>query len=520
MESLKSKLLTYYGLKEEDYESYTAEPTYSLIPTIEGELSVLEAKKTLFAAIKAKQSIIVYGDYDTDGIMATSIIVRTLALMGVEAKHFIPSRYIDGYGLNKENAKKIVESGFGLAILVDNGVSCFEEVAYLRENNVNVIIIDHHDLPASLPPANAIIHDELLKYGECSVSAGFLSYLFSRVLLNRNDPYLFTLGSLSLLSDVMPMKAQNRAAVGLMLREIREHEFPEIVWLTNKKYIDEKILGIEVIPKINSVPRLKEGHEANNLVKYFANLEGKDKFKLAEQLREINEERKTVANEGFEKIYLDDSPGFCVKGDSPEGLNGLIANKILDKKNVPVLVFSPSKASKGCLVGSFRSKEGADFPSLIEELGDLPIKNGGHAYAGGITIKEEDFMRVNELFLSWASRHPLLKAKEDTKPIEIDIGEATLDTYIEIRKFGPFGEGHPEPTFLLKDVEVGALRILKDEKPFKAIPNRGKVTIKSFKFAKEALINDKISLKGTFGINEFKERRTFEFTCEIEKEDN
>ncbi|MBQ4254812.1 MAG: hypothetical protein II721_02290, partial [Bacilli bacterium] len=175
--------------------------------------------------------------------------------------------------------------------------------------------------------------------------------------------------------------------------------------------------------------------------------------------------------------------------------------------------------SKGCLVGSFRSKEGADFPSLIEELGDLPIKSGGHAYAGGITIREEDFDRVNELFLSWASRHPLLKKKDDN-PIELDIGEASLDTYIEIRKFGPFGEGHPEPVFLLKDVEVGALMIVKDEKPFKAIPRRGKVTIKSFKFAKEALLNDKVSLKGTFGINEFKDKRTFEFTCEIEKEEN
>ncbi len=174
MESLKTRLLTHYGLREEDYASYTSEPDYSLIPTIESEPAVIEARNILLASLSAKHEILIYGDYDTDGIMATSIMKRTLALMGTEAKTFIPSRYQDGYGLTLDNAKKIAGKGYGLVILVDNGVSCFEQVSYLREHNINVIVIDHHDLPASLPPANAIVHDDLLHYGEAAVSAGFL----------------------------------------------------------------------------------------------------------------------------------------------------------------------------------------------------------------------------------------------------------------------------------------------------------------------------------------------------------
>ncbi|MCR5079205.1 MAG: DHH family phosphoesterase [Bacilli bacterium] len=518
MESLKSRLLTHYGLREEDYPSFVIEPSYSLIPTIENEAAAIEAKKVLMASIAAKHDILIYGDYDTDGIMATSIMKRTLALMGVEAKTFIPSRYHDGYGLTLDNAKRIAEKGFGLVILVDNGVSCFEQVSYLRERSINVIVIDHHDLPASLPPANAIIHDELLKYGEAAVSAGFLCYLFSRVLLGKNDPYLFTLGALSLLSDIMPMKAQNRVAVGLMLREIRQHEFPEIMMLTSQKLIDEKILGLDVIPKINSIPRIKEGNEVNLLVPYFASLEAKDKFKVAEWMAKTNEERKALIKAGFEKLYLTEAPGYCIKSDNPEGLNGLIANKVLDKWNAPAIVFSPSSAHPGCLVGSFRSKEGAEMPSLIEALGDIPVQSGGHAYAGGITIKEGDFMKVHSIMEEWAKAHPFVKKKE--QPIELLLEEANMDTYKEIRKFGPFGEGHREPVFLIRNVPLAGLRIIKEERPFKALANLTKVCLKSFRFGKDAISAPSFDIKGTFGINEFRERRTFEFTCELAKDED
>ena len=504
MDSLKDRLLSHYGLSKEDYAVFTAEPSFSLIPTIEEEPSVKEAIRILNASIKAKQRILIYGDYDTDGIMATSIIKRALAHLDVDASHFIPSRYVDGYGLTLDNAKKIAKAGYGLVILVDNGVSCFESVSFLRSEAINVLIIDHHDLPASLPPANAIIHDKLLKNGEYPVSAGFLSYLFSRALLSRHDSYLFVLGALSLISDVMPVLGQNRAAIGLALREIREREFPEIMMLTERKrYIDEKVLSGEIIPKINAVGRIELNHAGNRLVDYFATFEAKGKFDTAAYMNEVNARRKLLTVEAAGQVETkEEEPGICVKLDALEGLNGLIANRLLTEYKKPVVVFSSSKAEKSVLVGSFRAKQGFEFPAFRPLVERLLIRYGGHAYAAGMSIKEEDFEEFKSVFLAYAKDHPLTEPIPETIPLYLS--EVHMGTYREIRKFGPFGEKHKEPRFRIEGVPSGSLRYFKEGKYMKTpLPDSKKTSLLSFSFGEKDITESEVTLEGVFQISEF-----------------
>ena len=139
-----SKLLDYYGLNQEGYRVLTREPSFSSIPPLEDEANLRIIKERLLKAKETNEKVIIYGDYDTDGIMSTSIMKLTLASMGIEAATYIPSRYLDGYGINRANAEKIASKGFSLVLTVDNGVAAKEALDYLKEQGIDVIIIDHH----------------------------------------------------------------------------------------------------------------------------------------------------------------------------------------------------------------------------------------------------------------------------------------------------------------------------------------------------------------------------------------
>ena len=176
---LKEELLRHYRLSEADYASLCLPPDIRNIPFIDGDASVVAAVKRIHEALERQEKIIVYGDYDCDGIMATSIMVYAFGKLGQKVASYIPSRYLDGYGLTLGNAEKIAKAGYKLVILVDNGVSCEKEVSYLFSQGVDTIIIDHHELPPSLPPSLALIHPDTLRYGSDPVSAGYLSFLYS-----------------------------------------------------------------------------------------------------------------------------------------------------------------------------------------------------------------------------------------------------------------------------------------------------------------------------------------------------
>ena len=509
MESLKQRLLDYYGLTEDDYISFSKEPSFSLFPRIDDEPSVKEGKALIEASLEARQKILIYGDYDADGILATSILTRTFLLLHHHVSFFIPSRYTDGYGLNMENAQKILKSGYGLVILVDNGVSCFDEVAYLRQNGVNVLIIDHHELPSSLPPANAIIHDGLLHYGDARISAGCLSFLFSITLLGVIDPYLLTLGAISLITDLMPIKGQNRVVVGLALRKIRELEFPEIMMLTKHRYIDERVLGIEIGPKINAIGRMLKAHECQKLVHYFAELEAKDKNKTAFWAEEINTSRRNKANEAEASLRVDDTvPGIILKANILEGLNGMLAGRLLDKYNKPVIVLSESSLNKEELVGSFRCKEGCSFLLFQEEAASFFLRSGGHPFAGGLTIRKKDYDEFARFFLSFASNHPHVEKKE--KAIELLPSEINMDSYRLIRKFGPFGKDFEEPKFIIRDFPVENIVFSKMGTSVRTEISQGNYLV-AFKVSKEDIIGDRVSFKGNLHLNEFNGRIYVEF---------
>ena len=503
MEPLRQRLAKYYGIDEEECARLTREPSFSDIPTLSGVLAAATMKERIFKAIARNEKVIIYGDYDTDGIMATSILYYCFHKLGKSAQFYIPSRYTDGYGLTMANAEKIVSSGFSLVILVDNGISCVEEVSYLLSKGVETLIIDHHSLPAALPPAVSTLHPDLCQYGSCPVSAGYMTYLFSIELLEKNDPYLMLLGALSTISDMMPVKAHNRAIIGLALRYIRKAKPQEIYLLAKTAYIDESVLSMAVIPAINAAGRLLEDGKIGRVVHYFAD-EDADKEKLASWLLEINEARKNATNEAAGQIHLDPNlSAIVVVGRLKEGLNGLLANRLLNQYGKPCVVFSPSKMEPDCYVGSMRVLDGMNLMDFLAQNKSIITRGGGHPQAGGVTIKKEDYPAFKKAFESYCFSHPANIVTMPLIPLTSD--EVNMDTYREIRLFGPFGKEYPEPEFLLSDVPYAQLEFFHDDKMSRLLFPSGAKFI-SFSYGKNALDGEKryVPFRGKMHLREYR----------------
>ena len=456
---LLDTLLNYYKISKDDFD-YISRPIneislfdVSKIPDIEKIINRVNL------AINNKEKIIVYGDYDCDGICSTSIVVKTFELLNYPISYYVPSRYLDGYGLNIKNVEKIAKKGFKLIITVDNGISANEAIDRANELGIDVIVIDHHEVPPVMVNAIGIIHPTVSHISSIIGSGGYMSLFFSRALLNRYDDYLVTLAGLSTISDLMELKDYNRDVVRLALDNFESKGYYALSLLKDNKLISEKTFALEIAPKINAVGRIKEDSSVNNLVEFLTSNDRDRIEELAIWIKEINEERKNLTKEAvanLTSLKIDD--GICIKTDLKEGLIGLIANRLLNEYKVPAIVFTVDQANRGLLKGSVRSKEGFNVTKAFASLDKYLVSGGGHALAGGLAIKESDFSAFQKDFISLCKEH---KLEEDNKDyIEISCYDITKENYNIIKKFSPFGMGYEEPSFVIRKLPSRGLSFI------------------------------------------------------------
>ena len=189
-DTLFERLLKHYKIDEQGYKDLIAPVTIDSFAAGHEFKDMDKAVALTKEAIANKDKIFIYGDYDADGIMSTSIVVKSLLTLGLVPLFYIPNRYNDGYGITLTKAQEIVSKGVKLVITVDNGISANEPIAYLKEQGVKVLVIDHHTVPEVVPNADVIIHPSYSEFGETATSAGFVSFMFSWALLGYFDKYL------------------------------------------------------------------------------------------------------------------------------------------------------------------------------------------------------------------------------------------------------------------------------------------------------------------------------------------
>ena len=202
----REKILNYYNLSEEDYKELTRPVNELDLPDFNAPPDMKKIKERIFKAIENKEKIIIYGDYDCDGICSTAIMMKTFEKLGYNVDFYIPTRYHDGYGLSVDNVLKIKKANFNLIITVDNGVCQNEAIDKANELGMDVIVIDHHEPGEKMINALGIIHPIISHISDVSGCGGFMSLITSASLLGSYDPYLVTLAGLSTISDMMDLQ--------------------------------------------------------------------------------------------------------------------------------------------------------------------------------------------------------------------------------------------------------------------------------------------------------------------------
>lgn len=506
--SLLEKLLEYYQITYEEYLHITR--PLKIDSFLEGHhfKDVDKAIKLVNDVINNHGKIKIFGDYDADGIMGTSILVKMFQYLDVDVSYFIPTRYQDGYGLNVDLAKDCVEKGYELVITVDNGISAFDAIDYLKENGVKTFIIDHHVVQETVPNADAICHPTYSLFGETASSAAFTAFVFSISLLGRIDEYLSILASISIISDMMPLKDYNRDLLRYVFKNYKVGKYLPINLLADNEPLDSNVIGLKVAPRINSIGRLIEGREIDDLVTFFVTDDVDFITNYYSYILEMNETRKSVVKEESENINVNiDDGAIILLGDYKEGVIGLLANSLVSTYHLPTIVFTEAK--DGTYKGSARAPEGYNIMELFNGCNDLLITFGGHALAGGCSVNKKDFAEFKNRFIKCVKEHEIVYKPQVS--IDLTFAEISFENYEIIESFAPFGEGWNAPNFKIKHIKTSELFFSKDSKHIiTKIDNNFKIV--GFNFSKdEVRENDFINIYGTLRKGSFKGWSFIEF---------
>lgn len=507
--SLFERLLDFYHINYRDYLELTKEYNLS---TFKGDRNFDDIDKAITLVrevIDKKGKIIIYGDYDADGIMGTSILVKMFQYLDVVVDYYIPNRYIDGYGLNMVHAHKYAFDHYDLVITVDNGITAFEPIQLLHDCGVKTLILDHHQAQDTVPVADAICHPTYSHFGEVASSGAFTAFIFSISLLNRVDKYLALLASISVISDMMPLLSYNRNLLRVMFKEYTPGEFKAIDLLADHEPLNETTIGMKIAPRINSIGRMVENETINNIIKYFITDDEEYILNYYSYIVAMNENRKNLSKFDLDYFGIDHrDKAVVIKGDFKEGVIGLVANTVMVKYRVPVVVFT--KSIDGSLKGSARAPEGYDLVEIFSELSEYLLTSGGHSLAAGCSIKYDDFVPFKFKFKDIVS-------KKEVKPVEhpyidINMSEINNENYELINSFSPFGESWPIPLFRLKHIKVDTLMYSKDHKHI--ITSLGN-ELKLVYFNYPELIEQRkfVDVVGTLTKKSYKGHDYIEFSC-------
>ena len=422
--------------------------------------SLLDFKDKLLS-IKDKQVLIV-GDYDCDGICATTITKRLLEHLGINNSYYIPSRIDEGYGLSEKIVSIAHKHHYDVIITVDNGVSATSSISLANSLGIKVMIIDHHEY-VDIPDCYGFIHPNLLDKDFNKLSAGALCYLLSTLFYE--DDYSLVLGGLSILSDMVGVLNYNRYLLKKMMNILNTSDMYQIK-LLNGASIDYDSLSFNAIPKINAVSRM--GYNANILVKYF--LSDKDEcIKLLDSINKINDyrknETKTECDLALSMLNRKDKLALIVSSEFKEGICGLIANRISLNYDVPCIVFSKKD---GLLKGSGRSRENFNIYEYLLDTKDLFTSFGGHGQACGVCIEES---KLDDL-KAYVDTHKLNMLDYHKDVISVDQTDIDFDLFNKIDSLKPFGIDFKEPLIHIKDFEYKSKFLIKNKYPKFTVDNK------------------------------------------------
>ncbi|MDO4543546.1 MAG: single-stranded-DNA-specific exonuclease RecJ [Clostridia bacterium] len=424
-----------------------------------------KAKARIELAQRRNERVCVYGDYDADGVCSTAILTDCLKTMGMEVSYYIPSRHREGYGMNLDAVKRLADGGATLIITVDNGISAFEEIAYLKSRGIDVIITDHHQCREDLPSCEAVVCPTRLdndRSEKTYCGAGVALKLACALLGERRCEKYIPLAAVATVADLVPLTGENRAIVkrGLKLLNCNLGLSALIKAAGSEEAeLNEDGLAFIIAPRLNAAGRLGDAARAARLL---LSQNGEEAALLAEELNEENLRRKEEEQRIFEQCLsrekeIANAPITVLAGeDWNSGVIGIVASRLVERYGKPAMLFT--RGGDGLLIGSGRSTLGVNLFGLLNELSDCLVRFGGHESAAGATIEEH---RLAE-FIGRASER--LKGLEPAQTFvyedEAELYECNLRTCAQIERLAPFGVGNERPILRINGCKLSEIRTM------------------------------------------------------------
>ncbi|WP_100406587.1 single-stranded-DNA-specific exonuclease RecJ [Bacillus solitudinis] len=474
-------------------------------------------------AIEKKERILVFGDYDADGVSSTAVMVYTLRYLNADFDYYIPNRFTEGYGPNEPALRKAKEDGYSLVVTVDTGIAAVHEAAIAKEIGLDFIVTDHHEAPPILPAAYAIVNPKKpnCPYPFKGLAGVGVAFKVAQALLNRIPIELFDIAVIGTIADLVPLVDENRLLAKEGLIALQETEKPGLIALKKvcgfgSEAIRADHVGFGIGPRINAAGRLASADPA---VELLVTDDQEKARQLATEIDALNKERQFIVNEiaeeavdMVERLYPAKENNVLIIGNYGwnAGVIGIVASRLVERFYRPTIVLSFDE-EKGQAKGSARSIAGFDMFEELSKSRDILPHFGGHPMAAGLTMSLVNVDLLRERLNKQASES--LSAQDFIPISQIDlvasVDEVSLNVISQLEELAPFGVSNPTPKVMLEGVNLAEMRRIGSDSNHLKISfsqNGGNLDGIGFNLGHlhdEMSSSAKISAVGTLSINEW-----------------
>jgi len=442
-----------------------------------------EGADRIYAAVRERRKIVVYGDYDADGMTGTAILLTCLRLIGADASYHVPNRLEDGYGLNGDALRMLAERGASVVISVDCGITSVAEAALAAELGLELIVTDHHEFAAELPSAAAIVHPRLPGHsypfaGLCGAGVALkVAWAVcqraseAKKVSDRLRDFLLSavgLAAIGTVADIVPLLDENRILVRHGLNSLKHMPPPglaaliQITKLHDKRCLNSEDLAFCLAPRLNAAGRFGQAQLAVELLTTESRERGQQ---LAEYIHELNASRESLersiqlaANKQIKEQFDPEGDAALVLAGRGwhAGVVGLVAGKLAEKHHRPVVVISLDQLGVKPGIGSARSPNGLNLHATLAACGEHLVSFGGHACAAGLKIDESRVEAFRAAFCEQAASQSngASRVAEIRVDAEGPFCQLTLETVRQIESLAPFGCGNPRPVLCATGVSL------------------------------------------------------------------
>lgn len=520
------QLFTVRGLVDQEERERFLQPELAHLQSPAKLAHIERLKERIEQAIEETERVIVYGDYDADGVTATTLLVKALRALGVNCEYYIPNRFTEGYGINDKAIELFAEENVGLMITVDTGIANVAEVSYANDLGIDVIITDHHEVQEQLPEAYAIIHPILSPDYNFKLLAGVgIAWQIAHYLLGEKAHEMLDLAAIGTVADLVPLVGENRVLVAEGLKRIAQTKIVGLEKLIETSGIQgeitERDIAFMIGPRLNAVGRLQN---ATLAVQLLLSEDEEEAQELSEQIETLNKERQQIvqamAKEADARVDKDDA--FIVLADENwhEGVLGIAASRLVNTYHRPVMLLTMNEDGTEWK-GSARSVPGFNLFEACMAHKELFSNFGGHSQAAGMSLPLE---HLTELTVSLnKTMEAIFEGRIGEQQLFIEHAitlEQMTETFIDqIEQFAPFGMENEQPLFHLEAVPTQIRRIGKDDRHLKLQFRNGDQIVEAIgfgfgKYAPYIARDSAVSLVGELQLNEWNGRVTVQMNIE------